>query len=170
MNSKTDHKAQNGIDETEPVDETVVIPAESMARFFSSFEKSTRRWEIVVYPAMFAFIILAIYGFILIRSLTSDMHLIAQSIDPDMGQHLGEMTTQITEMSVQIHAMRKDIQIMGHRMEALNHMGPMHGEIAQMSHSMKIITANTQAMQADMAALSYNLGRPMSTMNNWMPW
>ena len=37
-----------------------------LERFARSFEISARRWELVVYPSLFAFIVLAAYGFFLI--------------------------------------------------------------------------------------------------------
>ena len=36
---------------------------DSMDRFVRVFETSARRWELVIYPAMLAFVVLAAYGF-----------------------------------------------------------------------------------------------------------
>jgi len=76
-----------------------------MEQFVRSFQQSARRWEIVVYPAMFAFALLAAYGFFLIYSLTSDMTKMARSIDPDMGDHMRTMAHSIKAMSTQIELM-----------------------------------------------------------------
>jgi len=62
-----------------------------MEQFVSSFQQSTRRWEIIVYPAMFAFVVLAGYGFFLIFSLTDDMSNMADSMDPKMEHHMETM-------------------------------------------------------------------------------
>ena len=37
--------------------------AQYMSQFARSFEASARRWELVVYPSLLAFIVLAIYGY-----------------------------------------------------------------------------------------------------------
>ena len=37
--------------------------AACMDKFANSFEASARRWELVVYPSLLAFIVLAAYGF-----------------------------------------------------------------------------------------------------------
>ncbi len=58
-----------------------------LSDFAKSFDKSARRWELIVYPSLFAFIILAMYGFFLIYSLTQDIRTMASSIDPKMGEH-----------------------------------------------------------------------------------
>ena len=42
------------------------------ARLSEVFESSARRWELIVYPSLFAFIILAAYGFYLIYNLARD--------------------------------------------------------------------------------------------------
>ena len=46
-------------------------PVYSMDRLSEAFESSARRWELIVYPSLFAFIILAAYGFFLVYSLAS---------------------------------------------------------------------------------------------------
>jgi hypothetical protein len=67
------------------------IGSDTMERFVGSFEKSARRWELVVYPAMLAFVVLAAYGFFLVYSLTKDMHTLARSIDPMMSAHMSQV-------------------------------------------------------------------------------
>ena len=52
-----------------------------MDKFARSFEASARRWELVVYPSLLAFIVLAAYGFFLIYTLTNDVGRLARSIE-----------------------------------------------------------------------------------------
>ena len=47
--------------------------AACMDKFARTFEASARRWELIVYPSMLAFIVLAAYGFFLIYTLTGDV-------------------------------------------------------------------------------------------------
>ncbi len=154
--------------ETEEKQETptVVIDPEAIERFLGNFERSTRRWEIVVYPAMFAFVLLAIYGFILIRSLTSDMHRIAASIDDKLNSNIVLMNRNIQQMSQEMVTMRKQLQTMSGQMQALEQLAPMEEQMRQMNGNMQYLVVSTQRMQSDMAALSWNIARPMS----WMPW
>ncbi len=42
---------------------------DAMDRFVRVFESSARRWELVMYPAMLAFVLLAAYGFFLMLSI-----------------------------------------------------------------------------------------------------
>ena len=55
--------------------------AAGMDKFASTFEASARRWELVVYPSLLAFIVLAGYGFFLIYTLTNDVGRMARSIE-----------------------------------------------------------------------------------------
>ena len=145
---------------------TVILPPEAIERFLGNFERSTRRWEIVVYPAMFAFIVLAIYGFILIGSLTSDMHQIAASIDGPLNQNINSMSANIAQMRSEMVTMREQLQQMSGQMQSLDELAPMQQQMQQMNDNMQYMVVTTQRMQNDMAALSWNIARPMS----WMPW
>jgi len=51
----------------------------ALDRLSHAFETSAKRWELIVYPSMFAFIILASYGFYLVFSLAKDVHYLAMS-------------------------------------------------------------------------------------------
>jgi uncharacterized protein YoxC len=152
-----------------------------MARFVQSFQQSTRRWELVVYPAMFAFVVLAGYGFFLIYSLTSDMRTMAQSIDPDMGAHMGSMSREIENMSRNIAALSEQIDRMRHTMDdisvkmdslppMLTHLENMDKSVTGMDQSVRFMTATTDQMRSDMGIMNRNISRPMSFFNNMAPW
>ena len=55
--------------------------ATCMDKFARTFEASARRWELVVYPSMLAFIVLAAYGFFLIYNLSHDISRLARSME-----------------------------------------------------------------------------------------
>ncbi len=44
-----------------------------MERLADTFESSAKRWELIVYPSMVAFIVLAVYGFYLVYTLSRDV-------------------------------------------------------------------------------------------------
>jgi methyl-accepting chemotaxis protein len=148
--------------------------AECMERFTRTFETSARRWELVVYPSMFAFIILAAYGFYLIYSLTSDVSLLAKSVDNNMGTHMEQMTGSIRSLSNNIDTMTSRIEQMTGSVEhialKIDTLEPMLTNMAAMSHAVQIMAAHTDQMRRDMTMMNQNVSRPMSFMNTFMPW
>lgn len=132
-----------------------------MEQFVKSFQQSTRRWEVVVYPALFAFVVLAGYGFFLIYSLTGDMSSMARSMDPKMGEHMESMSKSIVTLSKQIEVMSQQIQVMTYTMTnisdkldtlpiMLQHVGKMDNSMANMvisiSHMDNMMTQMDQSM------------------------
>lgn len=157
---------------------------ENIDRFLNTFERSARRWEMVVYPALFAFILLAGYGFYLIYSLTSDMRQIAASFDPDMGQHMTDfsknledmstsvnlMATSVAVMTTDMKEMTKDVKTISGQMGYLAAMTNIEERMGLMTTSVDQMTSNLNSMRYDMSTLNQNVSRPMSFMNSFMPW
>jgi len=158
------------------------IDSSKMEEFVISFQQSTRRWEIVIYPAMFAFTLLASYGFFLIYSLTSDMAQMATSMDPKMAENMGIMaknvelmsynmtvlTQHVSEMNTTMHELSNKLDVMP---ELLEHMEQLDKSVAQMNTSVMMMTDNTHRMQVDMMYLSQNIShmmRPMSMFPTMM--
>ena len=77
MSDTSNQDPMQEADELHPV-------AASNDRLAQVFESSARRWELIVYPSLFAFIILAAYGFYLIFNLAKDVHYLAISVDTNM--------------------------------------------------------------------------------------
>jgi len=157
---------------------------DNIDRFLNTFERSARRWEMVVYPALFAFILLAAYGFYLVYSLTSDMRQIAQSFDPRMGQHMEDFSTNLQEMSVSVNLMATSVAVMttdvkematevksiSGQMSYLAAMDTIEQRMGLMTTSVDTMTTNLSSMRQDMSMLNHNVSRPMSFMNSFMPW
>ena len=178
--------------EEQPGGQSSMLPSEAaLERFAKSFEASARRWELIVYPSLFAFIILAAYGFFLIYSLTKDMHTLANSMDPDMGDHMTVMSGRMQELSINIADMTERIAEMRTDVSSMNrHMGVMEREmvsmsentdtlkpmlinIASMNASMQTMTSEIGVMTGSMTQMSwdmYQIKRPMNMMNQFMPW
>lgn len=139
-----------------------------MEQFVRSFQQSARRWEIVVYPAMFAFALLAAYGFFLIYSLTSDMTKMARSIDPDMGEHMRTMAHSIQTMSVQIELMAGTMTEISVKLDTLppmlQHMGYMEQAMVRMDGSITRMDKSIRSMDESMARMDTS----MTTMNKAM--
>ncbi|MFZ0257984.1 MAG: hypothetical protein WAN46_20620 [Gammaproteobacteria bacterium] len=155
----------------------------SLERFAKSFEASARRWELVVYPSLFAFIILAAYGFFLIYSLTRDMHIMAAAIDPTMEphmnmmarsvQHLSEsvesMTTRVHEMADKISTMDATVTRMsghiavmqtdmGEMSRKMNTLEPMLVNMSEMNQSIGTLNQSVLAMNQSVQAMTVNTG------------
>lgn len=170
----------------------------ALDRFAHSFETSARRWEFVVYPSLFAFAILATYGFFLIYSLTKDMSTLAQHVDPEMAANMGAMADHIGAMSENMDRMRQQIEKMANHIDRMDtNIAVLNGSVGQMNtnldlmegHTGKIseqldtlhpILANMQLMTDAMGRMTLStgimsreatqMGRPMSFFNQFAPW
>lgn len=154
--------------EQEPKGEHYAIDRLSLA-----FETSARRWELIVYPTLFAFILLAAYGFYLVFSLAKDIHFLALSVDSNMNvmssnlqtmtDSMGQLTANVRTMSVNIDSMSQDIRT----------LEPMLTSMDSIEDSIKRMTVTTQYMQHDMRYMNYTIddaSRPFSMWNSFMPW
>jgi len=130
-----------------------------LERFAKSFEASARRWELVVYPSLFAFIVLAAYGFFLIYSLTKDMRILSDNVDPRMEEHMAVMTASIERLSDTIVTMNGTVAAMGESMRSIDtHMAAMKGDTGQM-------TASTQGMERQMVRINDQMAGISQKMN-----
>ncbi len=140
-----------------------------MERLADTFESSARRWELIVYPSMVAFVVLAVYGFYLIYTLSRDVH---------------NMTLTLTTLTISVdrnmNDMTNSIRTMDHTMVKLgNNIGNMDGNIrtmtqnvTAMSQNIGSMTQNTQAMAASTYYMQRNIrdvARPMNVMSRFMP-
>nr|VFJ64173.1 MAG: hypothetical protein BECKFM1743A_GA0114220_103493 [Candidatus Kentron sp. FM]VFJ64260.1 MAG: hypothetical protein BECKFM1743C_GA0114222_103642 [Candidatus Kentron sp. FM]VFK14855.1 MAG: hypothetical protein BECKFM1743B_GA0114221_103423 [Candidatus Kentron sp. FM] len=115
-----------------------------LERFAKTFEASARRWEMIVYPTMFAFIILAVYGFYLVYSLTRDMHTLADSMDPDMQPHMDVLATNIAQLSASVDTMSEQVTLMAN-------------SVLRMDKTMTAMNVNITAMREDVSNISKNM-------------
>jgi len=146
-------------------------------RLSEAFESSARRWELIIYPSMFAFVVLAAYGFFLIYRLAGDVHYLAISVDShmsvlsnnmqNMSENMGQITTNIRTMTVSLDSIEQRVATLK---PILASMESMDRSIQMMNLSTRDMTLTTRNMQYDMSRLNRNIGRPMSFMNTFMPW
>ncbi|MES9992932.1 MAG: hypothetical protein ABW098_13320 [Candidatus Thiodiazotropha sp.] len=144
-----------------------------MDRLSMAFETSARRWELIVYPSLFAFILLAAYGFYLIFSLAKDIHFLALSVDSNMNimsSNLMTMTDSVGQLSANVRTMAVSVDSMAQDVRTLE---PMLTSMDSMEESIKTMTHATYNIQRDMHSMNYNIhdaSRPMTFWNNFMPW
>lgn len=124
----------------------------SLDQLSKAFMASARRWEMIVYPALFAFIILASYGFFLIYSLTTDIARVADDMN--------KISSTMEKVAVNMDAVSKNMVIMTQTVD-------------NQSVSMKEMTYHIRGMNMSMNQMRYdmsNVSRPMSFMNSFLPW
>jgi hypothetical protein len=155
----------------------LVLNNDSMDRFVKVFEASARRWELVIYPTMLAFVILAAYGFFLIYTLSRDIHTVAIGMDPEMGEHLTHISDSVAYLSENVRTMTRRMDRMTNsiddisvKMNALETLDPMLVSMRGMDSSMRTMTITGDQMRNEMTYMGRNIGRPLSKMNNFFPW
>ncbi|MGB5453930.1 MAG: DUF948 domain-containing protein [Sedimenticolaceae bacterium] len=146
-------------------------------RLSEVFESSARRWELIVYPSLFAFIILAAYGFYLIYNLAKDVHYLAISVDTNMTTLAGNMqnvSENMSQLTANIRAMTVTMDSIDQKVATLEPMlanlDSMDGAMQSMTYATHNMGRSTQYMQKDLSRMNQNIGRPMSFMNSFMPW
>jgi outer membrane murein-binding lipoprotein Lpp len=144
--------------------------AYAMDRLSQAFENSARRWELIVYPSLFAFIILAAYGFYLVFSLAKDVHYLAISVDSNMtvlasnmqsiSDNMGQISSNVRTMAVGVDSMAQDVSA----------LEPMLTTMQGMDQSIQSMTFTTATMRDDLGLMNRNITRPMHFINTFMPW
>jgi uncharacterized protein YoxC len=142
----------------------------SIERLSEAFESSARRWELIVYPSLFAFIILAAYGFYLVYSLAKDVHYLAISVDSNMTV----LASNMQSVSDNMYNLTANVRTMSTNLEQINEkvgtLEPMLTNMSSMDRAMQSMTVSTYNMHHDVARMNQNIARPISFMNTFMPW
>ena len=144
------------------------LNAFAIDRLSQTFETSAKRWELIVYPSLFAFIILAAYGFYLV--FAKDVHYLAISVDSNMtvlasnmqsiSDNMGQMSANVRSMAVGVDSIARDVST----------LEPMLTSMETMDKAMQHMTLTTATMRNDMSIMNRNISRPMSFFNSFMPW
>ena len=126
-------------------------------------ELSQKRWELIIHPSLFAFVLLALYGFYLVYNLQKDVHYLAISVDSNMttlasnmqniSQNMGQLTSNVRAMTVSLDSIDKKV-----------------GTLEPMLTNMTNLTQAAQGMNINMHRMNRDIGRPMRMMNTFMPW
>ena len=151
-------------------DEDKAASQYAIDRLSEAFETSARRWELIVYPSLFAFIILAAYGFYLVFSLTKDVHYLAISVDSNMtvlASNMQSISDDMGQISSNVRTMTVGIDSMARDMSALD---PMLTSMEAMNQSMQTMSFTTATMRDDIGVMNRNISRPMHFMNSFLPW
>ncbi|WP_018872095.1 hypothetical protein [Thioalkalivibrio sp. ALJ16] len=133
----------------------------------------SRRLELIVYAALVAFVVLAIYGFWLITSLTRDVSQLTEEIsqmtrvvDRDMSTiaaHMSSMDHQMTEINATMRKMNDEVGVIASNTRS------MDANISSMTRDTSVMAGSIIGMQQDMWSLNRNVGGPMGMMNMFNP-
>lgn len=128
----------------------------SLETLSTAFTASARRWEAIVYPSLFAFILLAAYGFYLIYNLTSDVRRVAD--------HMEEIVTSMSDISVNMRVMSNNMVVMTQTLDTQS------ASMREMTFYMGNINQSMVRMRYDLAVMNNSVSRPMNFMNTFLPW
>lgn len=129
---------------------------DSLETLAVAFTASARRWEAIVYPSLFAFILLAVYGFYLIYNLTSDVRRVADNME--------EIVTNMSEISINMRVMSNNMVVMTQTLDTQS------STMREMTFYMGNINHSMIRMRYDIAVMNNSVSRPMQFMNTFLPW
>ncbi len=166
------------------------LAPEAFERFSDVFEGAVRRWERIVYPAMFVMVLVFAYGFFLMFNLANDMRAIALQIAP-MSGHMSVLSKNMEHLTGSIDNMGKNMTViakvmpeMNEKLSAMKEMTAMRVQVELMNRRMLVMNAHMEGMNQHMATMNSRMyvmtgsvadmnrsvGRPMNFMNSFMPW
>jgi uncharacterized protein YoxC len=138
--------------------------AACMDKFANSFEASARRWELVVYPSLLAFIVLAAYGFFLIYTLTNDVSRLANSMET--------VVTAMNEVATDMNTVSRNVTLISDNLgtiavdatDGAENMKHMVTHIGNINKSVGVMTVPIYHMRNDMSNMNHTMrdtARPM---------
>lgn len=128
----------------------------SLDELSKAFMASAKRWEMIVYPSLFAFILLAAYGFFLIYSLTNNISRVADD--------MSDITKSMSHIVVQMDTISKNMVVMTQTIDSQS------ASMKEMTYHMRGMNVSMSQMRYDFSVLNNSVSRPMSFMNTFMPW
>ena len=165
------------------------MTVECLDRFARNFETSARRWELIVYPSLFAFIVLAAYGFFLIYHLTSDIAIMARNVSRltetmevllldmnSVSSNMNAIVINMNDMSKNTHLIASRIetmsQDMGNISQRINLLEPMQANIQALEQSTRLMSLSVDHMRQSVFGMNRGINQstgPLQTMNSFMP-
>lgn len=157
---------------TMPVTGDEALPqsmAACMDKFARTFEASARRWELIVYPFMLAFIVLAAYGFFLIYTLTTDVGRLARSMET-VTVAMTDVSANMTAVSGNVAQISGNLSLIAYDMgDGTDSIRNMLVKMDTMNTNIGVMTVPVYEMRNDMGHLSKNIHDVSSPMK-MIPW
>lgn len=143
----------------------------------AALKREITRVELVVFPALFAFVILSAYGFYLIYNLAKDVHFLAVSVDSNMtilagdmqsmASNMGEMTANVRTMAVTMDNIDDTVGTLKPMLTNLNNMDQTMQSLNQGVHT---ISGSAYNMGRDMNYMNHNVRKMSNPVSMFMPW
>lgn len=151
-------------------------------------KKVSLRWQVVVFPAMAAFFLLAAYGFYLIYHLVGDVHRVADAVEINMesmaaqmrqvSANLDELTGSVQNISVNLDDLTGTVRSMGDTLVVissnvetlppmLSHMGEIKTSIRLIDGHMADMNQNIEIMNGQVATMT-NLMSSMTAATHFI--
>jgi uncharacterized protein YoxC len=137
----------------------------------TSLVQTNRRLQLVAFPAMLAFVLLAGYGFYLVFNLVEDVHKMAIAVDVNMSfmagrmsqisQNLDALTGTIRDIAVNLDDLSGTVTAMNGKLDTLP---PMLEAMRDIEGRMAAIDQSTRSMDAGVGAMTAS----MQTLNSQM--
>ncbi len=135
-------------------------------------------WQVVVFPSLATFFLLAAYGFYLIYNLVDDVHRVADAVEVNMdtvaGQmqqvsaNLDELTGSIHNISVNLDDLTGQVRSMGDTLLVISSnvqtMPPMLADMDAINEGIRSMDGNVGYMNKNLDLMN----RQMSVMSNLM--
>lgn len=144
---------------------TLLTDHEVLCTLVRSLEHSARRWQLIVFPSVFAFVVLAAYGFYLIYNLVEDVDRMADSVYLNMGfmsermaqitQNLDALTGSVRDISINLDDLTGTVTTMNTTVMAIS--GQMTA-MPPMLEAMQDLNVHIEAMDASMLSLDTDIG------------
>lgn len=115
------------------------------------------RLRMVVYVSLFAFAVLAGYGFFLIVRLTGDIAQMSRQMEgmsPNVQKNMDRIALQLEAVAPSVQKGMDQVSV----------------EMQQMSRATRYMGWATAQLQRDMWLLTHNVSAPLSFFNGFMPW
>jgi hypothetical protein len=128
----------------------------SLETLSNAFTASAKRWETIVYPSLFAFILLAAYGFYLIYNLTYDVSKVAD--------YMESISTNMNDVALNMNAVSRNMVVMTQTVDSQS------SAMNEMTLHMRHMSASMGQMRYDLSVMNNSVSRPMQFMNTFMPW
>jgi len=122
----------------------------------NSFSEGAKHWLYIYYTSMFAFVLLAAYGFFLVYSLTSNVRRVADDMD-QIVVSMNQITEDLDNVADNTSVMVKTMDIQSKRMH-------------EIVYNMRDMNISMTRIRHDMSAMNHNVSRPMNFMNTFVPW
>lgn len=159
--------------ELQGVEEELHDVEDELHEFEAQQSGISKSLQIIVYPSLVAFVVLAAYGFYLVQALTTDVHRLTETIanmNDTVDRNLTHMSGYMNNMEGHMTSMASSTESMNQNISQMTSTTQnMSGDMRQMNVSTQNMAASTYNMQRDMWSMNKNVSKPFKAMGKFLP-